>query len=256
MDDDLNFPDELSNRTLDEILDELKTDTDVFQYVDKAKQDAEKKETKKRSIKLLHELRENREISIAWAETYDILYGKLYDEDDHKILFPEEYLNKKSKPYNRYLKDYQQKDSGLYTSNEISYFLHEMEKAYNDSDLDAMYEIYDKLHQTRKIRIMDWWAHEISCTLGIPQKDINQILKSIKNETEAKIIRNNILINSNISTFPKSHTIVRNKYRKTEKICTYERALKKSRRILEKQLQNIGTGIKRSQKLSQILTLL
>lgn len=249
------------NFNLEKLLEELQQEREAeykkLSYQERMEREAKLREAKKRSKEHWESLQSTKDISIAYAKTYELLYGDLLDEQDHKVLYPEEYQHKRGNPYKRYVKNYEENETSIHTNEELNYYLSSMETVYKNNDLEMMYQIYSQLQLKRKARVIKWWHYEISKVIGWEQKKLQKILDQIKNVEEAEIIKNHIIINYNITSLPKGYAVAKKykqKYRRsTKRPHTYEQTLKKSRRTLEKQLQRTGAGIKHSQALSQIL---
>lgn len=259
MDDDFEFNDEGFDleKLLNELDQERNNEYKKLSYQEKMEREAKIKEAKRRSKELLISLQSTKDISIAYAETYMLLYGDLLDEYDHKVLYQEEYQHKRGNPYQRYVNNFDETETGIHTNEELNYYLSIMDTAYQNNDLEIIYQIYSQLQLKRKERVIKWWHYKISKIIGWEQKKLQKILDKIKNEKEAEIIKNHIVINFDITSLPKGYSTAKKyqqRYRRShKKLYTYEQQLRKNRRVLEKQLQKIGAGLKRSQALSEIL---
>lgn len=288
MDEDFEFDD--SDFDLEKFLkDQAQTREEEYKklsYQERMEIESKRREAKRASKEHWERfIKPTKDISIAYAEISAMLYGDFLDEYDHVLIRTEEYRKEndsrtdreiiddvrekindrkdndtENKIYQRYVKQFEEYEVGLYTNEELSYYYSIIDTAYDNNDLEMMDKIYSQIQLKRKERVMNFWHYEISKIIGWEQNKLQRILDKIKNEEEARIIRNHIVINYSISSLPKGYSLAKKnkqRYRRLHKRpYTYEQQIKKSRRILEKQLQRAGAGLKHSQSLSQILSYL
>jgi len=145
--------------------------------------------------------------------------------------------------------------SNDYTSSEIEINLKKAHKALKNKNIHELQKIYDELFDTPKVRYLRWYKEEIVNTLKCDMIEIKDILSNIKTVEEADIVLAAVNSNDFLPSLEKGYAAAKKKKLQKKKIQhdTYERWLRRNRRILEKDLQLIGVGLKRSQKISQIL---
>lgn len=131
---------------------------------------------------------------------------------------------------------------------EIVDYLKKADEAFNNDDINALDNIYDEIQKPLSERNLLWYKKRIHESIGCNITEIENILNSIKYDFEAGIVLASINGSDWITKLPKQYPVepIYSQY-------TYKDQVRLHRRMLEKDLQEVGVLARRAQKISQIL---
>lgn len=122
-------------------------------------------------------------------------------------------------------------------------------KAYIEKDINSLYSIYDMLTLSKDKSSIEYYKNQIYKAIGCNKEEIEIIVNALNTIEEADCVLACIESSDWITSLPKSEIDKQS----TVTQYKYSDQIKLHRRILEKDLQSLNVGIRRSQKISKIL---
>lgn len=196
-----------------ELLESQYKEHEELTYFEREEKKAKIRDAKRKSKESFEKIKVSKEIADIWYEISN-------------------YLDNKSDMSNHWKNDYMGK----------------ADKAFDNGDIETLDMIYDEIRQPVDKRNLAFYKDKILQSIGCDISEIEDILDLIKNYYEAEIVLVSVEGSDWITKLPKQYPVkpIYSKY-------TYSDQVKLHRRMLEKDLQEIGVGIRRAQKISQIL---
>lgn len=180
----------------------------------------------------------------------DILYDLIWNQD---YILNDELNQKIEEAY------CQLKESELDDSTKKSY-IKELEVSYVTKDIQKIENITNEIYcfNNKDNAALSWYKRQILEFLEWDKEEIQPILKAIRTVEEADIVLGALESSEYITSLKKGYSEakkirMRKRLKRRYMLPTYEHALRRNRRIIEKFLQEVNTGINRAKKISKIL---
>jgi len=171
-----------------------------------------------------------KEAALRYAELYNLLY---WGNDGPQGVIGKKYGGPK------------RKDATIIEPASADYYMPLLDKAYKMKDAALFDRIEEELHDSKKERHLNFYKERILEVLGCKIEEIEPILQEIRSAEVADIVLAAIESLDYLPGLPKE--------KGTHSLGFYKKALRRNRRILEKELEASGVGGKRRQKISKIL---
>ena len=121
-------------------------------------------------------------------------------------------------------------------------------RAFDINDIETLDMIYDEIRKTMSARNLNFYKNKILKSIGCNISEIEPMLNEIKNANEADIVLTSVEGSDWITKLPKQYPVdfIYSEY-------TYKDQVRLHRRMLEKDLKEVGVIDRRAQKISQII---